>query len=503
MRSILSLVCLGVLPVFASAGAKEVGPIKVIKVELKEPVTYEKHVEPVFYKRCTVCHSGNVKEGKLDLSSYEALIKGGKSGDSVKPGKGDESILYKAMARTGSTQMRPRPMPPKGDEPCTAEELAIIKLWIDSGAKAPNKVREVPPPNVTTPPKNVKVTRAVAVSPDKTMIAASRSNQIHVYDAGSGTYVRSFIAPGLKTFDGKEVKAAHVSIVESMAWSPDGKHLISGSFQEVFMWDALTGELKHKITGFADKVVAISFNLDGTLVGVAGGASTVDGEVKVFEVGTWKMVFNLKNGHSDTVYGLAFSPLVDVPLPGQPTPDPKVKDPPKLKTIAMKMIATCSADKFIKVWNLADGKFVKSFEGHTHHVLDVGWSADGKLLASAGADNTVKVWDFEKGEQARTVNAHGKQVTRLLFVGKSSLFLTAGGDNLVKRFNATTGANTGNFAGGTDYLYAVGASLDGALVATGGEDGIARLYNGTNNTLLRSLLPPDAQPPMKQEEKKK
>src|ERR1051325_2151556 len=128
MRFILSLVCLSVVPVLAVAQGdfkKEPGPGKAIRIELKEKLTYEDHVEPILNKRCTVCDSGNVKEKKLDVSSYESLLKGGKSGEAVKPGKGDESILYKAMARTGSTQMRPRPMPPKGDEPCTPEELAI------------------------------------------------------------------------------------------------------------------------------------------------------------------------------------------------------------------------------------------------------------------------------------------------------------------------------------------------------------------------------------------
>jgi WD40 repeat protein len=164
------------------------------------------------------------------------------------------------------------------------------------------------------------------------------------------------------------------------------------------------------------------------------------------------------------------------------------------------MIATASADKFIKVWEMPSGKFVKSFEGHTHHVLDVGWMADGKLLASAGGDNTVKVWDFDKGEQARTINAHGKQVTRLMFIGKKNEFLTCGGDSQVKAFNAANGGNIRNFGGATDFVYAIGASPDGAVVAAGGQEGIVRVYNGTNGTLLKTLLPPDAQP--KQPEKK-
>ena len=495
MRFFLTLACLSLLPLSAIAQPKE-GPIPDVKLDLKEPVSYDKDVEPIFYKRCTVCHSGAVKESKLDISSYENLIKGGKRGESVKPGKSADSLLYKSIGRHTKPYM-----PPRGEVPATPEEVAMVKLWIDQGAKAPSGIRKRPPILVSTPPVNVKPVRAVAVSPDKSTVAAGRGNQIHIYDAGSGTHIRSLFAPGLKTHDGKDVKAAHVSIVESMTWSPDGKYLVSGSFQEVSLWDALTGERKHVINGFSHAVVALAFSLDSKLLGVAGGEPTVEGEVKVFEVGTWKLVCDIKNGHSDTVYGLAFSPEIQLPVPGQKAIDPKDKET-KIKTTPAFLIATGSADKFVKVWNLADGKFVKSFEGHTHHVLDVGWAADGKLLASAGGDNTVKVWDFDKGEQARTINAHAKQVTRLLFVGKKSEFLTAGGDNQVKLFNAVNGGALRTFAGGTDFIYAIHCSPDGAIVVAGGQEGVVRVYNGANATLLRSLLPPDAQPPAKKEEKK-
>jgi WD40 repeat protein len=498
MRYLLSAALMCLLPLSAFAqGAKEIGPIPDVKIDLKKPVSYDEHVEPIIVKRCTVCHSGSVKEGRLDLGSYEAMMKGGKSGEAVKPGKSQDSILYKAVQRTIK-----RPMPPRGEEPCTAEDVAVIKMWIDQGAKAPSGVRPRPKVFVSVPPPSVKVVRALAINPDKSAIAAGRSNQVHIYDAGSGAFIRSLYSPGLKTHDGKDVKAAHLSIVESMAWSPDGKWLVTGSFEEITIWDALTGEQVHKITGFKHSVVAMTFSPDGKKLGVAGGEPTVDGEVKVFEVPSWKVVFDLKNGHSDTVYGLAFSPEMKLPIESK---DPKDKDkkvdPKDVKFETVYLLATASADKFVKVWNLADGKMVKSFEGHTHHVLDIGWQADGKLLASAGGDNTVKVWDWDKGEQARTINAHGKQVTRLMFIGKKAEFITCGGDNAVKAFS-TAGGNVRNFAGGTDFIYAIATSPDGAIVAAGGQEGVVRVYNGANGTLLRTLLPPDAQPPVKEEKKK-
>ena len=467
MRYLAVLALAAIVPAVASAqGKKEQGPVKVVELKRAEPVVYEKEIEPIFYKKCIACHSGSVKEGRLDISSYEGLVKGGKRGSAIVPGKGHESLIYKLLQRTDTKPF----MPPRGEDPVTPEEMALVKLWIDQGAKAPSGVKQRDKIVVSVPPPNVTPVRALAVSPDKAMVVASRGNRIHVYDAGSGAHVRELLTPGLKTPDGKDVKAAHLSLVESMAFSPDGKYLVSGSFQEIAVWDPLTGQQRHKAGGFAHEVVALAFSLDGKLLGVAGGEPTVEGEIKVFEVGTWKQLVDIKNGHSDTVYGIAFSP-------------------------DNKMVATGSADKFVKVWELPTGKFVKSFEGHTHHVLDVGWMADGKLLASAGGDNTVKVWDFDKGEQARTIAAHGKQVTRLLFIGKKQEFITAGGDNVVKAFNATNGGVLRNFGGAKDFIYAIGTSPDGNVVAAGGQEGVVWVYNGQNAQLTRTLLPPAAQPP--------
>ena len=467
MRSLLTLCLVAFLPAVALAQdekrSKGNERIKIVKLDRKDAIAYEKEIEPIFYKRCIACHSGNIKESRFDISTYEGLIKGGKRGTALVPGKSESSLLY-----TSCGKIRKPYMPPKGEEPVTPEELALIKLWIDQGAKAPSGARVAAKIIVGLPPANVHPVRAVAVSPDKSAVAAGRGNQIHVYDAGSGKFVRTLTTPGLKTPDGKPAQAAHLSLVEALAFSPDGRYLASGSFQEVNLWDVQTGKLRHKLGGFAHNVVALAFSADGKLLATGGGAPTEDGEVKVFEVGTWKQVTQIKGGHSDTVYGVCFSPDA-------------------------KKLASCGADKFVKVFEIPSGKFVKSFEGHTHQVLDIGWASDGKLLASAGADNTVKVWDYEKGEQIRTINAHTKQVTRLVFVGKTTTFATCSGDAQVKFWNVQNGGNVRNFGGNTDFVYAISVTPDGSIVATGGEDGVVRIYNGTNTQLVRTLLPPGAE----------
>lgn len=466
MRCLLSIaagVCITASVVADDApGKKAVQPIKVIALARKDPVVYEKDIEPIFVTKCMFCHSGSVKEGKFDMGTHESLMKGGKRGKSIVPGKSGESFLAKVAGKTDKPFM-----PPKSEEPLTPQELALIKLWIDQGAKAPTGMRARSRPVLTALPAGVQPVRALAVSPDKSAVVAGRAQQLHVYDAGTGLFIRTLVDPKMVDADGKTVKAAHPSIVESLAYSPDGRTIASGSYQEVKLWDNHTGALKRTLTGFADRVVALAFSPNGKWLATGGGAATEDGEIKVFEVNSGKLVVDIKNGHSDTVFGVCFSP-----------------DGGKL--------ATCAADKFVKVFELPSGKYIKAFEGHTHHVLDVGWRADGKLLASAGADNAVKVWDYEKGEQTRTINGHTKQVTRLLFIGKTPQVATCSGDQSVRYWNVDNGGLQRIFSGSPDFVYAIGVSPDGSVLAAGGEDGGVRLYNGSNGQLLKTLVPPGA-----------
>jgi WD40 repeat protein len=477
MRAVLLVSVFGVLASSLGAaeeekrGKKELR-IAVVKLDRKTPVVFEKEIEPILVNKCTFCHSGNVKEAKLDLSSYDTMMRGGKRGPAVIPNKSAESLLAKLCGK----DIRPF-MPPKSEEPLTPAELALIKLWIDQGAKPPTGSRTVIKVVLKAPPALVTPVLGVAVSADKSAVASSRGNQIHIYDSGSGAHVRTLVEPKLVGPDKKPIKAAHLSLVESLAYSPDGKYLASGSYQEVNLWDAKTGEFRSKISGFAERVVCLAFARNSKLLACGGGAPTQEGELKIIDVATGKVTQDIKNNvHSDTVCGVSFSP------------DDKI-------------LASCGADKFVKTFDVATGKFLKSFEGHTHHVLGVGWSGDGKLLASSGADNVVKVWDYEKGEQVRTINAHTKQITGLTFVGKTAVFATCSGDGQVRMWNVTNGGNTRTFASGSDFLYCVAVSGDGSVVATGGQDGAVKLFNGNSGALIKSLLPPGAEKPAEPKKK--
>src|SRR5262245_2618683 len=108
MRALVTLGLLALIPVATPAQDKkdvEVEPIPVIKLDRTDPVLYEKEIEPIFKKRCFVCHTGKEKKSKFDISTYEDLMKGGKRGSPVVPGKSQDSLLVMLCGRTKKPYM--------------------------------------------------------------------------------------------------------------------------------------------------------------------------------------------------------------------------------------------------------------------------------------------------------------------------------------------------------------------------------------------------------------
>ena len=106
----------------------------------EKTVTYEKDIEPIFAKRCIACHSGDVKKGRLDLDSYETLVKGGKRGTAIVPGKSREQSALQGDQPNWSSRHAAQGRG-TGD---LGGRLSLVKLWIDQGAKAPTGKRERP-----------------------------------------------------------------------------------------------------------------------------------------------------------------------------------------------------------------------------------------------------------------------------------------------------------------------------------------------------------------------
>ena len=170
----------------------------------------------------------------------------------------------------------------------------------------------------------------------------------------------------------------HSSPVLSVAFSPDGKTIATGSWDKtVKLWNLEGKEIqsfKH-----SDDVWGVAFSPDGKTIATGSDDKTIklwslDGR----ELQTFK-------GHSARVWSVAFSP-------------------------DGKTIASGSNDKTVKLWSL-DGRELESFQGHNSVIFSVAFSPDGKTIASGSNDKTVKLWSLD-GKEVQSFTGHSDRVIR-------------------------------------------------------------------------------------------
>jgi WD40 repeat protein len=195
----------------------------------------------------------------------------------------------------------------------------------------------------------------------------------------------------------------HTSWVWSVAFSPDGRLLASGSEDRTIkLWDVATGREVRTLTGHTDRVWSVAFSPDGRLL--ASGSD--DYTIKLWEVATGSLVRSL-TGHTDDVESVAFSP-------------------------DGRLLASGSLDNTIKLWEVATGSLVRSLTGHTSGVSSVAFSPDGRLLASGSDDGTIKLWDVASGSLVRTLTGHTGGVGSVAFSPDGRLLASGSDDDTIK-----------------------------------------------------------------------
>lgn len=102
-------------------------------------------VQPVFQNDCVSCHGPEKSKAKLRLDSLNAILKGGENGAAVVAGKAGESLLIKRLHLPASDEDH---MPPDGKPQPTAEEIALLQWWVDSGASDKTLAQLNPPPQI-------------------------------------------------------------------------------------------------------------------------------------------------------------------------------------------------------------------------------------------------------------------------------------------------------------------------------------------------------------------
>jgi WD40 repeat protein len=191
-------------------------------------------------------------------------------------------------------------------------------------------------------------------------------------------------------------------------------------------------------------------------------SSTASGLYALQEALNSRSEHNRLEGHHSSVYSVSFSPN------GQ-------------------TLATGSADKTIKLWNLATGKEIRTLQGHQNSVLSVSFSPDGQTLASSSRDQTIKLWNLSTGQEIRTLQGHQNSVLSVSFSPDGQTLATGSADKTTKLWNLSTGKEVRTLQGHKEAIWSVSFSPDGKTLATGSADKTIKLWNLATGKEIRTL----------------
>jgi WD40 repeat protein/tRNA A-37 threonylcarbamoyl transferase component Bud32 len=362
----------------------------------------------------------------------------------------------------------------------------------------------------------------VIFSPDgKTVASRIEDGTISVWDAGSGSLVRSL----RDTRD--------LGPVTSLAVSRDGTTFASASHmgQTILLWDARTGYLTRTIRGHDGPINRVAFSPDGVHVASASGDDNVnlweinrdqearslpgkdamravafghdgsyllaagyDQEVSLWDLATGRSVRTFQ-GHAGAILGLAISPDGQRAASGGEDRVVRIWDVATGKAVhAMKghsgdivevaispdgaTVASASSDRTVKLWDVSTGREKRTLEGHISRVSSVRFSQDGKKLVSAGMDDGFVIfWDLDSGRQAQAIRAHRGGIRALALSPDGQLLATASHEPVITVWDVATSRELHTLKGHASVVFDLAFSSDGRRLASAGGDGVIRIWD--------------------------
>ena len=234
----------------------------------------------------------------------------------------------------------------------------------------------------------------------------------------------------------------HTDSILDLAFSRDGKRLLSGSFDHTArLWDVQTGETLRVLHGHTDAIYAVAFSPDGERLVTGSDDHTLrlwDGAGNLIQV---------LEGHGDDVMSVAF------------TPDGRY-------------LVSGSFDKTIRLWDARDGQFIKVLAEQDSDIGSLSISPDGRfVLTGPGySPHTVNVFSLPAGERLVQFHKHGNAIFATAISPDGRLAATGGGnDQEIYLWDLETGQVRHKLVGKGNPIWSVGFARDGGSVAWGKE----------------------------------
>lgn len=398
---------------------------------------------------CIRCHNTQKTKGNLDLTKRALALKGGGEGPALIPGQAAESHITRLLQPDSDPHM-----PPK--KQLSDEQIAALGQWIDAGAEwLPSELvieaNLIAPDTLGQLPDDYQPVFALALSPDDKQLAAGHGNLVTVHNLTEKD------KPATAKLTG------HLDAIQSMAWSADGKHLATGGFRKVLLWNTADWSPAGEISDLPGRVSAMIFTADNAALVTASNAPGKSGEIALWNVADLAKDLAWQ-AHDGTVFDLAIAPDGET-------------------------LTSAGADKLVRFWSLAKGEQVMQIEAHTAPVLSLAYKPDGTLLASGGADKELKIWDTKTREQKNLVTGHPGNVAAIAWPEKKAELITASDDGALRLCNETSKSPGKTWAKAAGLLHCLAATVDGKRLYGGADNGRVYAWDRTGK-ITRTLESP-------------
>ena len=242
----------------------------------------------------------------------------------------------------------------------------------------------------------------------------------------------------------------HSQQIRGIAWSPDGKHIASASYDNtVRVWEVTEGGHVYVYLGHFSAVYTVAWSPNGKFIASAG----YDQTVQVWDPTSGYSIYTYL-GHKSTVRGVVWSP-------------------------DSKRIAS-GDENSVQVWDAADGGNVYVHPWYNGEVVTVAWSPDGKRIAAGSTDKTVQIWDAKNGDNPYVYSGHAGTVYAVAWSPNSQRIASGSTDKSVQVWDAKDGSNLYRYVNHTDSVISVVWSPDGTRIASGAGDKTVQVWDAKN-----------------------